>query len=172
MLTKKQLVVAHIKGFKHQTISPSGCLIGEDIQACPTGRKLRGRWRTCWRDYPSQLDREWLRNFSLLYFIYWDFKLQYCKDWFLNNTFYSSSESTLYSVHHSPIHTMNTSESDLEFSILLKDSKACRLETGAERLNHQPLISGLPVLPRELQPPLVELKYRYRWIGNCGTYWI
>ncbi|KAL1262168.1 hypothetical protein QQF64_007433 [Cirrhinus molitorella] len=34
---------------------PLGHLPGEVFRACPTGRRPRGRPRTCWRDYVSQL---------------------------------------------------------------------------------------------------------------------
>ncbi|KAI3355102.1 hypothetical protein L3Q82_017969 [Scortum barcoo] len=34
---------------------PPGRLPREVFQACPTGRRPRGRPRTCWRDYVSQL---------------------------------------------------------------------------------------------------------------------
>ncbi|KAK3558103.1 hypothetical protein QTP86_009892 [Hemibagrus guttatus] len=34
---------------------PPGCLPGEVFQACPTGKRPRGRPRTLWRDYVSQL---------------------------------------------------------------------------------------------------------------------
>ncbi|KAK3508365.1 hypothetical protein QTP70_022939 [Hemibagrus guttatus] len=34
---------------------PPGCLPGEVFRACPTGKRPRGRPRTCWRDYVSRL---------------------------------------------------------------------------------------------------------------------
>ncbi|KAK3531461.1 hypothetical protein QTP70_022090 [Hemibagrus guttatus] len=34
---------------------PPGRLPGEAFQACPTGKRPRGRLRTRWRDYVSQL---------------------------------------------------------------------------------------------------------------------
>ncbi|KAK3547052.1 hypothetical protein QTP86_009569 [Hemibagrus guttatus] len=37
---------------------PPGSLPGEVFRACPTGKRPRGRPRTCWRDYVSQLTWE------------------------------------------------------------------------------------------------------------------
>ncbi len=40
---------------------PPGCLPREIFQACPTGRRPRGRPRTCWSDYVTWLAWEHLR---------------------------------------------------------------------------------------------------------------
>ncbi|KAK3570072.1 hypothetical protein QTP86_010236 [Hemibagrus guttatus] len=40
---------------------PPGRLRGEVFRACPTGKRPRGRPRTCWRDYVSRLAWERLR---------------------------------------------------------------------------------------------------------------
>lgn len=43
---------------------PSGCLPCEVVQACLTGRRPRGRRRTRWRDYVSQLAHVPLEEFE------------------------------------------------------------------------------------------------------------
>ncbi|KAK3532138.1 hypothetical protein QTP86_008588 [Hemibagrus guttatus] len=44
----------------HHLVMPLGRLPGEVFWACPTGKRPRGRPRTCWRDYVSQLAWEHL----------------------------------------------------------------------------------------------------------------
>uniref|UniRef100_A0A3P9DSK2 IRG-type G domain-containing protein n=1 Tax=Maylandia zebra TaxID=106582 RepID=A0A3P9DSK2_9CICH len=46
---------SQLRWFGHLTRMPPGHLLGEVFQACPTGRRSRGRPRTRWRDYISRL---------------------------------------------------------------------------------------------------------------------
>ena len=46
---------SQMRWFGHLVRMPPGRLPGEVFRACPTGRRPRGRPRTRWRDYVSQL---------------------------------------------------------------------------------------------------------------------
>ena len=39
---------------------PPGCFLSEVFEACPTGWRIQGRFRTCWRDHIYWLAWEWL----------------------------------------------------------------------------------------------------------------
>ncbi|KAK3518681.1 hypothetical protein QTP70_007172 [Hemibagrus guttatus] len=47
-----------LKWLGHLFRMPPGCLPWEVFRACPTGKRPRGRLRTCWRDYVSRLTWE------------------------------------------------------------------------------------------------------------------
>ncbi|KAK3564684.1 hypothetical protein QTP86_024812, partial [Hemibagrus guttatus] len=49
-----------LRWLEHLFRMPPGCLPGEVFRACPTGKRPRGRPRTRWRDYVSQLAWECL----------------------------------------------------------------------------------------------------------------
>uniref|UniRef100_A0A8C6LTA7 Reverse transcriptase domain-containing protein n=1 Tax=Nothobranchius furzeri TaxID=105023 RepID=A0A8C6LTA7_NOTFU len=49
---------SQLRWLGHLVRMPPGCLPGEVFWARPTGRRPKGRPRTCWRDYVSHLARE------------------------------------------------------------------------------------------------------------------